>query len=191
MKKELIKNGLIIGIIILFACFVTYKIYDKFHNDRSVDYSSQSLDVVFHENEGDKIVLSKATPLNDNLGLSTKSYTFTITNNLSEEVPITIKLIDDNEVINSKKCVETKCVEDLIPKKSLRVSIKENNGKNQILNLDELKEDVLLDTKIDALEKNSYTIRVWVRDDVESIDSNLKYYGKIQVVEDNNILARK
>lgn len=190
MKKELIKNGFIIGIIILLACFVTFKIYNKFHGERSVDYSSKSLDVVFHENTGDKIILDKATPLTDNLGLATKSYTFTITNNLTEEVPITIKLVNDEEAINDMKCDQGKCDEVLIPKKDLKVSIKENNGKNQVFALEELKDDVLLDTNIDALEENTYTIRVWVKDDVE-LDSNLKYYGKIQVVEDNNILARR
>lgn len=190
MKKELIKNCILVGLIILVACFFTYKIYYKFHGERSVDYSSKSLDIVFHETAGDKIVLDKATPLTDNLGLSSKGYNFSITNNLTEEVPITIKLVDD-EIINNTKCGQTKCVVETIPKKNIKVSIKESGGSNQIFVLDELENDVLLDTKIDALETSTYTVRIWVKDDADSLDTDAKYYGKIQVVEDNNILARR
>ena len=186
MKKELIKNGIIIGIIILIACFFTYKIYYKFHGERSVDFSSDSLDIVFHEKTGDKVTLDKVVPLNDNLGLSSKPYSFTITNNLTEDVPLKIKLIDDIEAIDIDNCSN-----NLIPKKYLKVSIKENNNKTQVYEIDNLKDNILLDTKIKALDKNTYTVRVWVKDDMESTDTDMHYHGKIQVIEDDNSLARR
>jgi len=191
MKKELIKNGVIIGIIILFACIMTYKIYYKFHEERSVEYSSDSLEVYFNEKDGEKIVLDKVTPLTDNLGLTTKSYSFTINNNLTEDVPILIKLVDDNDKLKEEECIEKKCEEKLIPKKYIKVSIKENNNRNEIFILDELKDNILLNTNIHALENNTYTIRVWVKDDIDLVDTDLNYYGKIQVVENNNVLARR
>ena len=186
MKRELIKNGIMIGLIILFACFVTYKIYYKFHEERAIDYSSKSLDIVFHEKTGDKIFIDKLVPLTDNLGLSSKPYTFTVSNNLTEDVSFKIKLIRDEEEIDLDKCSDK-----LISEKYLKVSIKDDSNKTKIYNMEELKDDVLLDAKIKALEENTYTVRVWVKDDVESTDTDLHYHGKLQIVEDNNILARR
>ena len=45
MKRLILKNVIITGIIILVACFFTYKIYNRFHKERSVDYTSSSLDI--------------------------------------------------------------------------------------------------------------------------------------------------
>ena len=49
MKRLILKNVIITGIIILVACFFTYKIYNRFHTEGSIDYSSSSLDITFHE----------------------------------------------------------------------------------------------------------------------------------------------
>lgn len=185
MKKELIKNFIRIGIIILFACIATYMIYNKFHTERSVDYSSKSLDIIFHETTGDKITLDKITPLTDNLGLSSTPYDFTITNNLTEDVDLKIKLVEDKDQVK-----EDNCEEKQIPKKYIKVAIKEN-GKNKILTLDELEDNVLLDTKINALEKNTYTVRIWTSQDIESTELDLHYHGKIQIVENETIIARR
>ena len=180
MKRKLIKNCLIIGIIILLASLATHAIYYKFHEDRGVDYSSKSLEVVFHEENGNKITLDKAVPLTDNLGLASNSYTFSVTNNLTEDVPLKIKLVRDKVAFEEDKCKE-------IPAKYLKVSIKENNKKNVMHLVTELKDEVLLDTNIKALKNNNYTVRIWTTQD--STDTNLHYHGELQVIENNNLLA--
>lgn len=186
MKKLIIKNVLIIGIIILVACFFTYKIYNRFHTERSIDYSSSSLDITFHEKSGEKITMTKVTPLSDNLGLSSKAYDFSIKNNLTEPVKVTIKLVDDLEEIEKDDCSEIS-----IPKEYIKVSIKENNGKNDIYTLSELTEDTLLITEIKALGEESYTIRVWTSSEIETTNLDLHYHGKIQIIENDSILARR
>ena len=182
MKRELIKNGFIVGIIVLFACIATHTIYYRFHEKSSVDYSSKSLEVVFHEEDGNKITLDKAVPLTDNLGLASNSYTFTVTNNLTEDVPIKIKLVKDKIAYEEDKCKE-------IPEKFLKVSIKENGKKNVMHLVTELEDEVVLNTNIKALKQNNYTVRIWTTQDFDSTDNNLHYHGELQVVENDNILA--
>ena len=85
-KKEIIKNVIIFVLIILLAIFATYKIYYKFQNERKVDYNSESLEVIFHEDKGDNVTLYKITPVTDGVGLSSESYEFTVKNNLTKPV---------------------------------------------------------------------------------------------------------
>ena len=186
MKKIILKNVIIIGVIILVACFFTYKIYNRFHTEGSIDYSSSSLDITFHEKSGEKITINKVTPLNDNLGLSSKPYDFSIKNNLTEPVKVTIKLVDDNETIEKDNCLESS-----IPKEYIKVSIKENNGKNEVYTMSELTDNILLETEIKALDEQNYTVRVWVASEIETTNFDLHYHGKIQIIENDSILARR
>lgn len=186
MKKALIKNIIKVVIIILFACLCTYFIYDKFHNDRHVDYSSESLDIIFREDTGDKITIDKVTPLNDSVGMSSKSYNFTIKNNLTEKVEATIKLVKDEEAIEKDNCSKL-----LIPEKYIKVAIKENSSLSEIHTVNELVDETLLTTTLKPLETNNYSVRIWVSNDMKDTEENLHYHGKIEILENNNILARR
>jgi hypothetical protein len=178
MKKMLIKNVFKITIIILFACLSTYFIYNKFHNDRRVDYSSESLDITFREESGDKITLDKVTPLNDSVGLASKSYEFTIKNNLTEKIDVTIKLVKDEEVIE-----EDECLERLIPEKFIKVAIKENSRLNDIHTINELVDETLLTTTLEPLENRNYNVRVWTSSEMNETNEDLHYHGKIVILE--------
>lgn len=186
MKKVLIKNIIKITIIILFACLSTYLIYNKFHNDKTIDYSSESLDVIFRDDTGDKVTLDKVTPLNDNVGLASKSYEFTIKNNLTEKVETTIKLVKDEDEI-----LRDNCKDFLIPEKYIKVAIKENSKLYDIHTINELVDSVLLDTTLEPLETRDYNIRVWTSNEMKETNENLHYHGKIEILENNNILARR
>ena len=70
MKKFIIKNVLIISIIMAFAMFTTYKIYYKFKNERNTDYTSASLEISFHEKQGNKISITKSSHVYDYIGIS-------------------------------------------------------------------------------------------------------------------------
>lgn len=185
-KKSLFKNLLYISLIIFVACFLTYKIYDKFHTERSTNYttSSKALDIAFDAETGNKIVLENETPLPDNLGLSTNPYTFTIDNNLTEEANVIIKIEDNTKKLNKVK-------DKLIPKNYIKISIKTKGHDTDIYTLEELEDGVLLHSKIDALSKEKYTIRVWVSSDIETTNTDLYYYGKISILENNKLLARR
>ena len=184
-KKEIIKNTLIIGLILFIAVFSTYTIYHSFKDEENIDYSSKSLDITFHENMGEELDITKVIPLADSVGLTTKGHTITISNNLTESVKYSIKIVD-----NIKKMEEQNCLGITIPKEEIRISIKESGGKTEIYKLSELENDTLLSTTIKPLAENKYTIKLWVNNDSSlSSGSSNHYHGLIQIFENDTTLA--
>ena len=179
-KKELIKNVVIIALILLLAVISTRIIYFKYKNESNVDYNSESLDIVFHEKNGANISLTKVVPVTESVGLSSKAYTFTVKNNLTEPVEYKIYLVDNVDLIEADGCGEY-----LINKESVKVSIKEEGKDNKIFTAKELEEQELLTIKTKALEEKDYSVRVWVdRDVTQPSGSNLHYHGTLKVVEE-------
>ena len=88
-KKEIIKNTIYISFILLIAIIPTYFIYYKFQDDRSIESNSDSLDVTYLEKTGDKISITKVTPVTDSVGLSSMLFYQIIINN---EISILIVL---------------------------------------------------------------------------------------------------
>lgn len=187
-KKEIIKNVVIISIILFIAVFSTYYIYHRFNNDGVIDYSSESLDIVFHEAEGEELNITKITPLTDSVGLSSKSHTLTITNNLTEPVKYKIKVVD-----NVEKMLAQNCEGITIPKDEIRISIKEANEETKIYKLSDIETDgTLISTKSKALEEKKFTIKIWVNNDTTlPSGSTHHYHGLIQVIENDTTLAVK
>ena len=58
-KKEIMKNTIYVIFILLLAVIPTYYIYKNFKSSRDINVNGASLDVVYHEKEGDKITLNK------------------------------------------------------------------------------------------------------------------------------------
>ena len=186
-KKILIKNITFIIAIFALAIIATYNIYYHFIDATDIDYSSESLDITFHEKNGADVAITKAIPVSDSVGLSSTAYTFTIKNNLTEAVNYQVKLVEDIE-----KVVEDLCVEQQIPKELLKISIKEDNLKNVIYTVSELQDGILDSDVMEPLEEKNYSIRVWVgNSDTLIIGSNLHYHGMIQVIENGIDLAIK
>lgn len=184
-KKYILKNVIIITFILLVAIFATYTIYNKFTKERDTEYSSESLDIIFHDVAGAEIDITKPTLVNDAIGLSSKAYTLTIKNNLTEPVNYQLKLVD-----NAEKIILDDCAGIQIPKELIRVAIKEDSSKNSIYTLSELVNNNLDLGEIDALAEKNYSIRIWVTNTAEAnISKNLHYHGIIQVVEDETDLA--
>lgn len=180
-KKAIIKNAIFIIAIFTLAIFATYNIYYHFINATGIDYSSKSLEIVFHEKNGAKVALTKATPVPDSVGLSSASYTFTIKNNLKKTISYKIVLEDDIEAMIADFCEETQ-----LPKELLRVSIKENNEKNQIYTISELKDNVLENNIIKPQEEKNYAIRLWLTSSpTMNIGNDLHYHGVVKVVEED------
>ena len=184
-RKQRIKSALIICFILALAIFATHHIYYKFQNERNTDYSSESLDITFHEETGDKVTLTRVTPVTDSVGLASQAYTFTIKNNMTVPVSYTIKLVDDLETV-----FEDNCSEYQMPKDIIKVSVREGRKDNKIFNLSELPEGTLETNKIDPLDEEEYTIRVWTKQDITiQAGSTKHFHGKIQIIEDDNQVA--
>lgn len=184
-KKEMIKNVIIIGIILFIAIFSTYHIYYSFGETKEVDFSSTSLDISFHEDNGEELNITKVVSKTDSVGLSSAGHKITITNNLTEDVNYKIKIVD-----NEEKLEETDCQGLIIPKEEIRVSIKESGKETKIYSLSELEDGVILTTTAKALEKDKYTIRIWIKEDpLLPNGSKYHYHGLIQVIENETTLA--
>ncbi len=184
-KKEVMKNVIYIGIILLIAIISTYKIYYKFQDDRNVNFNSDSFVITFHEKTGDKVNITKVTPVTDSVGLSSNSYSFSIKNNLTEKAHFEVRLVDDLESVTDDNCIDK-----LISKENIKVSIKNGKKDNKIYNLNELEDGVLLSDKISALEEREISIRVWVdKNSSLPIGSDMHYHGTIKVLEDNGSVA--
>lgn len=184
-KKYILKNVIIITFILLVAIIATHAIYDKFTKERETDYSSESLDIVFHDVAGANVDITKPTLVNDAIGLSSKAYTLTIKNNLTEPVKYKLKLVD-----NAEKIILDDCAELQIPKELIRVSVKEDSSKNNIYTLSELIDNNLDLGEIYALAEKNYSIRIWLTNTSEvNISKNLHYHGIIQVIENETDLA--
>jgi hypothetical protein len=176
-KREIIKNIIYISIILLLAIISTYYIYNKFQGDRNIDFNSESLDVTYHENSGDKISIVKVTPVTDSVGLSSKSYSITIKNNLTENVDYSIKVLDDLETISNDLCSNNLITED-----NIRISVKVNKNDNKIYTLNELENGLLLSNTIGALESDSIAIRVWIKQDsLLPLGSTMHYHGSVAI----------
>lgn len=183
-KKEIIKNTVYITFILLIAVVSTYFIYNKFQKTRTVDFNSDSLDVAYHEVSGDKITINKVTPVTDSVGLSSKAYSISIKNNLTEKVRYKVKVLDDTEKMSEFD------PETLIPKEDIRISVKVNKEDTEIYSLNELEDNVLLDTEITALGNDNVSIRVWIKQDSKlPIGSEMYYNGLIQLVEEDSSIA--
>ena len=179
-KRELIKNTIFLGLILVIAIVSTHHIYYSFQDTRKIKYNSESLEVIYREKEGDKIRINKITPVTDSVGLSSKAYILSIKNNLTEKVPYKIKIEDDNEELDE---------EEIIPREDIRISIKAGRI-NRVYDLDKLEEGILLEDNLEALETKNISIRTWIRQDSNlPSNSDLTYNGKIQVIEDDNSLA--
>lgn len=180
VKKQMLKSGFIITLILLLAVIATHHIYYKYKSDYNIDDNSNSLDVIFHGQDTNKITINKVTALTDSVGLSSKAYTFTIKNNLTENITYKIEVIDDKDTIEKDKCGEY-----IIPKEDLRISIKKGNKNNKIYTLSDLENNCLTIGELKALKDENYTIRVWINQNTTlPRGSDMHYHGKIKITEE-------
>ena len=178
-KKEIIKNTIFIVAIFLIAIYSTHKIYYKFKDERNIDINSNQLEITYHQKNANKITLTKITPVSDSVGLSTTEYSFTIKNNKENTVKYNIKIEDDIETINNEQCINM-----LIPKDNIKISIKKNNNKDEIYYLSDLNNNIIETDTINSNESNYYSIRVWVINNTSLVNgSNLHYHGLITLEE--------
>ena len=176
-RREMIKNVVYISLILLIAVVSTYLIYDKFVEERKINSSSEMLEVTYRDNSGDKIAITKVTPLTDSVGLSTTNYGLTLSNNLTEKVNYIIKVKDDVETT-----LEDECEEYQISKDDIRISVKAGKKETEIYTLSELIDGILIEDSIKALEKEEVSIRIWVsQNSTLPLGSNIHYHGILEV----------
>lgn len=177
-RKEMIKNGIFITIILVFACISIFYIYNKFKDTRDAMISSESLQVTFHEKEKDKVTMTKVTPVTDAVGLSGKSYTFTIQNNSNKKVKYEVKIIEDEKEIKKDGCLE-----DRIPLNIIKAGIHREGEVSEIYNLDDLENGVLTKQTLAPQEQVKYTVRFWISNSTLTTGPNMHFHGLLKIEE--------
>lgn len=183
-RKQLIKSTIYISLILLFALFATYNIYYSLKEESDKVRSSKSLDVVFHEKEGEYVTLTKVRPVSDAVGLSTHAYTFTIKNNTNTRVNYEVKISN-----NKKQIEKDKCEGYQMPLNIIKAGIHEKGKVSNIYNLDDLKDGVLVKSNIGPKKEINYTVRFWISQNSLTVDSFLHFHGKIEIVENGTDIA--
>lgn len=183
-RKQLIKSGIYIFIILLFALLSTYYIYNSLKEENNKVRSSKSLDVVFHEKEGELVTLTKVRPVSDSVGLSSHAYNFTIKNNTNTRVNYIVRIVNDKEKIKKDKCGEYQ-----MPLNIIKAGIHEKGKVSDIYNLDDLEDGVLVKTNIGPKKEVNYTLRFWISKNSLTVDSYLHFHGKIEVLENGTDVA--
>lgn len=181
-KKEIIKNTIFSVCILLFAFTSTYYIYNKFVDTRDEILKSDSLEISFHEKNGNKFSLTKIIPISDNVGLSSKAYRFTIKNNTNTKVGYIIKISEDKE-----KVKEDGCLEQRIPLTIIKAAIHKKNEISSIYNLDDLENGNIEKNVLNPKEEIDYTVRFWTSNNTLNFDDtqDYHYHGIIEVYEYN------
>ena len=178
-RRHMIKSAIIIIFLFAFAIISTYLIYNSFSNERERDIDTGEMEVVFHGKEGNKINLTKFTPVSDAVGLSSTEYSFTVKNSTANSVSYKIVLEPNTNRINSDECF-TKTIPSELLKLSLRVDHQTPVAKI----LSEYQDNVLYEDTLEADSEEDYSIRLWAINSDFVIDRDSHYHAVIKVIEE-------
>ena len=178
-RRHMIKSAIIIIFLFAFAIISTYLIYNSFSNERERDIDTGEMEVVFHGKEGNKINLTKFTPVSDAVGLSSTEYSFTVKNSTANSVSYKIVLESNINRINSDGCF-TKTIPSELLKLSLRVDHQTPVAKI----LSEYQNNVLYEYTLEADSEEDYSIRLWAINSDFVIDRDSHYHAIIKVIEE-------
>ncbi len=178
-RRHMIKSAIIIIFLFSFAIVSTYLIYNNFSSKREHDIDTGEMEVVFHGKEGNKINLTKFTPVSDAVGLSSTEYSFTVKNSTTNSVSYKIVLESNTNRINSDECF-TKTIPSELLKLSLRVDHQTPVAKI----LSEYQDNVLYEDTLEADSEEDYSIRLWAINSDFVIDRDSHYHAIIKVIEE-------
>ena len=178
-RRHMIKSAIIIIFLFSFAIVSTYLIYNNFSSKREHDIDTGEMEVVFHGKEGNKINLTKFTPVSDAVGLSSTEYSFTVKNSTANSVNYKIVLEPNTNRINSDECF-TKTIPSELLKLSLRVDHQAPVAKI----LSEYQNNVLYEDTLEADSEEDYSIRLWAINSDFVIDRDSHYHAVIKVIEE-------
>lgn len=178
-RRHMIKSAIIIIFLFAFAIVSTYLIYNNFSSEREQDIDTGEMEVVFHSKEGNKINLTKYTPVSDAVGLSSNEYSFTVKNNTSNSVSYKIVLEPNINRINNDNCsLKT------IPSELLKLSLRVDHQTPEAKILSEYQNNVLYEDTLEANTEEDYSIRLWAINSDFVIDRDSHYHAVIKVIEE-------
>ena len=178
-RRHMIKSTIIIIFLLAFAIVSTYLIYHNFSNEREQDIDTGEMEVVFHNKDGNKINLTKFTPVSDAVGLSSTEYNFTVKNSTANSVSYKIVIEPNTNKINNDNCSLK-----IIPSELLKLSLRVDHQTPEAKILSEYSDNVLYEDTLDANSEEDYSIRLWAINSDFVIDRDSHYHAVIKVIEE-------
>lgn len=132
------------------------------------------LQVAFNEienNTSEIIYLDHKSKISDNNINNLKDYTFKIKNSANKRKKFTVKIVDDDEMIDSDKCRNK-----LLDKDYIKYSIE----KNDVSKLN--KTGIIINSTLEKNSSKTYKIKVWVDNNYTGND-DFHYHGKFIIEE--------
>lgn len=178
-RKHMIKSAIIIIFLFAFAIISTYYIYNSFANEREQDIDTGKMEAVFHSKAGNKINLTKFTPVTDAVGLSSTAYDFTVKNGTKENIKYKIVLETNEEQIK-----EDNCANNTIPNELLKLSLRVDHQAPKAMLLSEYSNNILYEDTLEPSSEENYSIRIWAINNDFVIDKDSHYHAIIKVIEE-------
>lgn len=147
---------------------------------KSENYNTLSVGVLkvdFNQSEsnlGNIINLNGAYPVTDNEGLKTNPYQFSITNSGTLDANYKVRIIDDNDMIESDECGD-----NLLNKAYVKVSI--NNGEPFLLTQAEYNDYTIKEGMLSPSQSEQIDVRIWIDENAGNDSLGKHYHSKIVV----------
>lgn len=178
--KYTIISIFVVTIIMISSAFAIFSSVQKSEHYNTLTVGTLKVDFIdTDDGMGNIINLNGAYPESDEDGLNENPYSFKITNSGSLSAGYTIKILDDEDMIN-----EDGCQDNLLDKAKIRVSV---NGNTPITLADTEVSSYVVDTgTLSSMEDKSYSIRIWISNTAGNEVLGKHYHGKILIEAQNS-----
>ncbi len=182
-RREIIMTIVTVLAITSFALGTSYAIFSDIETSSNYNIvESGNLEIAFDHTEdgiGNVLSLNNAYPMSDSDGLLQTGYTFKVTNTGTLDSDYSVKVLDDDGMIEADGCAS-----NLLDKSKIKVSI--DGSTPVLLSALEASNWVIQTGKLKTNETVTHTIRMWI--DINSGNEVLgkHYHGKILVTATND-----
>ena len=192
LKKQTLVMIFSVLVVFLAMSGTSYAIFSSIN--QSEDYNGVkvgNLQITYNDESG-AVSLANAFPMSDEDGLKSQAYSFSIQNTGSLATSYSVKLLDDQAVIDGEEKSDSEMVNKLLNKNDIKVSV---NGEAPVIleNLS-VNDYEILNGKLQPGETKKVEVRIWIKSDAsndifyKNSDGSLSgkyYFGKITVEGEN------
>ena len=185
---------MIFSVLVVFLAMsgTSYAIFSSIN--QSEDYNGVKVGnlQITYKDESGAVSLANAFPMSDEDGLKSQAYSFSIQNTGSLATSYSVKLLDDQAVIDGEEKSDSEMVDKLLDKNNIKVSV---NGDVPIILGDlSINNYEVLKGNLQPGETKKVEVRIWIKSDAsndifyKNSDGSLSgkyYFGKITVEGEN------
>ena len=182
------KLGLCVLILSIIICMfaVSYAIWIRiYEGTKTNSIDTATLIMTFDNSENNAINLREAIPVSDKKGLTYEPYTFTLRNSGTVNAKYRLMIVNDTDSYNDDDCYDNK-----LDWSNIRYSFQKGNETSTKGYLSDTAG--ILDTGIiGADERNSYRLRLWIKDSATNEIMNQHFHGiiKVEAIQEDQELS--